>query len=334
MMNYLIDVPVKINVWIRVDLFRKQFDIIKIAKPSIIFVQSDGGRNPDEWESINKNRRIIDEEIDWACSVYKIYMEENHGLYSMERIVREYIWDKVEYCIFLEDDDIPSVSFFGFCKALLEKYKNDYRIQGICGFNPLGVCDDVNDDYFFSAMSNPWGTARWKRSDDVMFDEDICFKSDKRIMKIIKKVGGRQTYNMTKQCIKTSKINGHVPWIEYFNGIGRITQNALFIFPKKNLISNEGCTDDAEHASSYKYLTKKEKALFKSKTYELDFPLSEPRYVISDVLFQKKVRNLIGSGKPHVILYRRIVKALKFMFSRGPKALIIILKKRFNKSEK
>ena len=56
MKPYLVDVPVKINIWIRPECQRKQFEVIKKARPSILFVTSDGGRNDQEWQLIYQNR--------------------------------------------------------------------------------------------------------------------------------------------------------------------------------------------------------------------------------------------------------------------------------------
>ena len=50
--------------------------------------------------------------IDWECKIYKIYEEENKGMYYMGSKSREKIWNTVDKCIFLEDDILPSVSFF------------------------------------------------------------------------------------------------------------------------------------------------------------------------------------------------------------------------------
>lgn len=41
---WLVDVPVKVNIWIRPECQRKQFEALKQARPSILFIQSDGGR--------------------------------------------------------------------------------------------------------------------------------------------------------------------------------------------------------------------------------------------------------------------------------------------------
>lgn len=112
MKPYLVDVPVKINIWIRPECQRRQFEIIKQARPSILFVTSDGGRNEKEWELIKQNRKIYDEEIDWECKVYKLYMDHNLGLYAMGKERENLIWNTVDRCIMLEDDILPSVSFF------------------------------------------------------------------------------------------------------------------------------------------------------------------------------------------------------------------------------
>ena len=49
--EYLVDVPVKINIWIRPDCQRKQFQVLQQARPSILFLVSDGGRNKEEQEN-------------------------------------------------------------------------------------------------------------------------------------------------------------------------------------------------------------------------------------------------------------------------------------------
>ena len=110
MKPYLVDVPVKINIWIRPECQKLQWDVIRKARPSILFIQSDGGRNQSEWDAILKNRKMIDESIDWECKVDRLYEDTNLGLYAMGYKRNQLIWSKVDRCIFLEDDQIPSIS--------------------------------------------------------------------------------------------------------------------------------------------------------------------------------------------------------------------------------
>ena len=77
---YLVDVPVRVSVWIRPEAQRKQFEVLKEARPSTMFLISDGGRNEAEWEALRQNRAIFENEIDWECTVYKIFEENKSPL--------------------------------------------------------------------------------------------------------------------------------------------------------------------------------------------------------------------------------------------------------------
>ena len=61
--------------------------------------------------------------------------------------------------IVLEDDDVPSVSFFTFCKEMLDKYEQDPRITMIAGFNNEEITPGVPYDYFFASTFSIWGWA-------------------------------------------------------------------------------------------------------------------------------------------------------------------------------
>ena len=77
--------------------------------------------------------------------------------------------------IILEDDTIPSKSFFKYCDNLLEKYKYNYKISQISGCNLKNKISSKNkNDYFFSKYSNIWGWATWKNRWD---DYDIKFSN-------------------------------------------------------------------------------------------------------------------------------------------------------------
>ena len=98
---------------------------------------------------VEESRRIVDN-IDWVCDVHKIYSEINQGLYTTMWDAFDYIFSLFERVIVLEDDVVPTESFFTFTSELLEKYKDDKRIQRISGMNFLGEYPlDLNKDYFF-----------------------------------------------------------------------------------------------------------------------------------------------------------------------------------------
>lgn len=100
-------------------------------------------------------RKVVDE-IDWECEVHQWYQEQNFGCDPSEYLSQKWAFSHVDKCIVLEDDDIPSVSFFRFCKELLDKYENDTRICMISGINYDEVTKDVPYDYF-SVRPSPSG---------------------------------------------------------------------------------------------------------------------------------------------------------------------------------
>lgn len=303
---FLVDVPVKINIWIREECQRKQFEVVKKARPSILFVTSDGGRNEKEWQAILNNRKIYDEEIDWECTVYYQYAETNFGLYSMSKKRLELIWSVVDRCIFLEDDQIPSVSFFAYCAELLEKYKDDTRIETICGMNHLGVCEDVTSDYFFSRQGSIWGTATWKR----VYEErgDFLYGEDPYVMKLLKQ---RTKHNPTfmkkiETYAKSELCEGHVAGGEFWIEFAMYVQNRLQIVPKYNMINNIGYDDGSEHARGYKYFNSDAKKLFNMKTYEYEMPLKHPKYVIPDIEYEKRRNAMLGYNDKRASFKHRI----------------------------
>ncbi len=319
---YLANVPVKVNIWIRPDCQRKQFEVLKKARPSIMFLQSDGGRNEKEWQAINENRAIFDNEIDWDCKVYKLYEEKNNGLYAMARKTVDLIWKTVDRCIFLEDDFVPSVSYFKFCEELLEKYKDDTRINAICAMTHTGTWDKASADYFFSETGSIWGMATWKRSQDLRANGFDYAKDDYTLNLLKQRAKGDKYF--TKRALgyaKSEKYGGHTAGGEFFHALEVYGYNQLFIVPKKNMMCNIGCTPDSEHANAYNVLPRAIRKIFNMKTYEYDFPLKHPKYVIADKEYYTAEKKIMAYDRPVRAFMRRIESALLTLRYKGFKGI-------------
>lgn len=296
--KFLVDVPVKINIWIRPECQRQQFEIIKKAKPSILFIASDGGRNEKEWAAIRANRKMIDEGINWECTVYRMYEDQNLGMYTMGHKIHEWVWSKVDRCIFLEDDILPSISYFRYCAELLEKYKDDLRVNVICGMNHLGISENVSSDYFFSRQGSIWGCAMWKRTYDQYYD--FSYGKDPYVMSLLKeRTKHNKIFWKRIEAYTTQELyEGHVAGDEYYYEFSMYGYNQLQIIPKKNMISNIGCTKDSAHADDLKMMPSGLRRVFNMETYELDFPMKHAKYVIPDVEYEKKRNKILAYNYP------------------------------------
>ena len=318
MKSYLVNVPVKVNIWIRPNCQKRQFEIIKKARPSILFFVSDGGRNAEEQRLIEENRKLY-ETIDWECTVYKLYEENNQGMYAMSKKSKEFIWNKVDRCVFLEDDIIPSVSFFRYCAEMLEKYKDDQRVHIINGMNHLGIYEDVNADYFFSRVGSIWGFATWKRVYDAFGDFE--YANDTYVLTTLLNNARKDT--VLCDCIcgysKGEYVGGHMPGGEFYFSLAVFLQNQLNIIPKRNMISNIGCGDDATHGGAYELMPKGVQQIFNMRTYEMEFPIRHTDYVIPDYKYEKLQKRIMAWHHPIIAMYRYIIHVFKILRYRGAK---------------
>ena len=235
-----------------------------------------------------------------------------------------------EMGIVLEDDDVPSQSFYPFCKELLIKYKDDTRINMICGMNNLEKAEWCPYSYLFTTSGSITGWASWKRVID-MWDSKIPNLDDPYY---------RETYyNKYKGLYDSKKALEHYQQcndsgIEYYEailGANLLSNNMLNIVPTLNQISNIGVVENATHSvSSLKMMPKGIRRIFFMKTYELEFPLKHPPYVMEDVKFKKEWNKVMGTDLLRRY-YRKISSILLRVRYGDFKGLYNSLKRKFSK---
>ena len=133
MKDWKIDVAVCLIFFVRDNTFSKVFESVRLARPKTLLLWQDGPRpgRPDDLEGIERCRKIA-ENIDWDCTVYRNYHEENMGCDPSTFYADKWAFSIVDKCIILEDDQAPTQSFYPYCKELLDRYENDERISHIC----------------------------------------------------------------------------------------------------------------------------------------------------------------------------------------------------------
>ena len=153
--------PVVFIIFRRPDTTAKVFEVIRKAKPSKLYVIADGARsgNTQEEKLVSNTRSVIDG-IDWNCDVTKIYSDENLGLRQRILTGLDTVFSIEENAVILEDDCLPSKSFFSFCSELLLRYKGSKDIALISGSN-FAPASNLTEDYFFSRSMFIWGWATW-----------------------------------------------------------------------------------------------------------------------------------------------------------------------------
>ena len=128
--------PVLFIIFIREDTTRKVFEKIREAKPPRLYIAADGPRpgRPDDIEKCKATRSIVND-IDWECEVKTLFRDENLGCGKGVSSAITWFFDNEPEGIIIEDDILPNMEFFKFCDEMLEKYRDDERIQLVAGFN-------------------------------------------------------------------------------------------------------------------------------------------------------------------------------------------------------
>lgn len=320
------DVAVLCIFFARPEQFKKCFERVKEARPKILLLWQDGARENrvDDVENIMKCREIVsDKEIDWECEVYRNYHDNNMGCDPSTFLSHKWAFSIVDKCIILEDDIVPALSFFQFCKELLDYYEFDTRIDRICGQTLYGGVPDKRYSYFFGRSGSSWGWATWKRVADT-WEENYEFLDDEYYLDLGRKRFGHKRYDMSINLAK-ERSKEQKPYWEHIIGFRTTLQSGLVIYPKVNMIESVGASTNATHApTNIRELPREIRELFEIKSEEIEFPLKHPPYVIEDYHYFEKMIKFISPS-----FFRRIKRKIEHLFN-----LLIIKFENLIKGEK
>ena len=307
--------PVLMIFFNRPKQFFKVFEQVKKAKPYKLFLYQDGPRAGKQDETGIRECREVLRLIDWNCEVYTWFREENCGCDPSEYLAQKWAFGLVDKCIVLEDDDVPSQSFFYFCQELLNKYEYDDRINMISGANTLEQYHNAEADYFFSTICSIWGWASWSRVVNEWDSEYAFLTNQHAVDNMIALRKSTQTAQLLKSA-RNHKAAGKA-YYETILAAQMFLSHRINIVPSKNLISNIGIAATSTHSTdSVEKLPHGIRRVFNMKTYELDFPLRHPKYIMEDIEYQKRVKRVLGWDHPFVRFWRRIdSKISKLLFA-------------------
>lgn len=271
--NYSLTTPVLLMMFNRPNTAQRVFEAIRGVKPRQLYISADGPRadKPDDEGKCQATRQIVTN-VDWDCEVKTLFHQKNLGCRKAVTSAIDWFFDNVEEGIILEDDCLPSQSFFWFCQELLERYRHDERVLHIGGNNPI----DTNlrsQTYYFSKYNRVWGWASWKRAWKY-FDYQIKLWPEIRDKKIHYKWFTRKEAKIMERGWNHVSINNFDVW-DYQWFFCRLMHGKAII-PCVNLISNIGFNKDATHTfhpiSPLSNLTRG----------EIIFPLKHPQSMIED----------------------------------------------------
>jgi hypothetical protein len=336
----MISTPVVIIGYARPKETKNIFETCLIAGVTRIYFIVDAPKiNDDKLEELNTKVKNIPNLFESDIEIKKLYLTENVGPFQAYNIAMKFAFSNEERLIFLEDDKIPSISFYQFCDILLERFSDDERVLFISGLNGKNVYPlDYEYDYFFADNNTSWGHALWKRtyekySSTINYYKKSYYRDnmhkfnriDRSITSLIKQVRDYEEYGTS---------SGHVASMEYYlMGPLRLLSNSLVIVPTKNLIMDVGATDYTVHGDSLKMLTRRQRKWYFRETFELDFPLNHPPFMMKDFSYLSKdsffsmLINYVDKVERVILILKH--RGLKGLYDKIRTKILIFMNKKY-----
>lgn len=296
----------------------KTFESIRAQQPTELFLISDGPRprHPTDTENCHHVREIL-AGVDWPCTVHRNYSDVNMGCKARVISGLNWVFEKVDRAIILEDDCLPNDDFYPFCQELLERYRDDARVMTITGNNFQDGQLRGDDSYYFSKYNHIWGWATWRRAwqknDPTLSFWPTWKISSDWVTHSPDHLERAHWSGIFDQMYRNEIDTWDYPWtanIWYHGG--------LIATPNVNLVTNIGFGPDGTHTVSYQ----DEEGI---ATHSLQWPLHHPHQVSQNTQADRYVYDHLLGG-----IYKRFPQALLYLPARIYRKMVRTLKQILN----
>jgi hypothetical protein len=161
--------PILLLTFKRPNTTQQVLDSIRVYKPERLYIASDSHRHNQlgEQEKVEATRKLVIDQIDWPCDIKTLFQNKNLGCRVGVTTAIDWFFEHESEGIILEDDCVPSDSFYSYVDTLLDWYRNDQRIMSISGHNynfDSYINVNLADKFIFSRYHHCWGWATWRRA--------------------------------------------------------------------------------------------------------------------------------------------------------------------------
>ena len=233
-----INIPILILCFDRPDFLNKLLKLLKKYNITKIYISQDGykGKNKVLLKRHYQVRKIIKK----FSNLYKIktnFFQENLGKQVAPPKGIDWFFKHVKRGVILEDDTIPSKSFFEFSKRLLKLHNKDKKIFQICGSGTLS--SEFGNITYLSSV--PWihGWATWRdrwEKYNYKLNDIKKIKKNKNFIKNVPFFFGRLYW---LSLFKEFNEGKHQTW-DYTIVHDCLTKDFKCIKPSINMITNIG----------------------------------------------------------------------------------------------
>lgn len=275
-----IHTPIAVFIYNRTEHLASVLDRICAARPPKVFVFADGPRpEPQDRERCSLVRRTA-EAMPWPCPVSFSYADRNLG--CSDRLISgiERVFSETDEAIFLEDDTLPSASFFEFSDQLLSTYRRTSDVMMISGVNPLGEWPAQDATHFFSSLGNAQAWASWKRAWVSFRQARNAWRNGWVRSRVRAFLDDDDQFRARSGIYRSSWASAGSSW-DYQWALARQMQRGLTAVPSKSLAVHAGSGTLATHVKQRHVLA----AL--ARCHEVEFPLRCPDAIEPDRAYDR-----------------------------------------------
>jgi len=241
--------PVLLIVFNRPDTTARVFEAIRLARPERLYVAADGPRAGREGEAaLCAQARQVATAVDWPCEIKTRFLDHNQGCKRAVSGAITWLFECEPEGIILEDDCLPHPTFFPYCEALLEKYRDTPRVMSIAG-TPPGTHPPVSHSFVFSKYARIWGWASWRRA-WRLYDVNMAAWPAFRTAHGLRKLSQRgATFELKWQGVFDATHQGKIDTWDFQWLFAHWLNDGLACLPAVNLVKNIGFRPDGTHTS-------------------------------------------------------------------------------------
>lgn len=246
-----------------------------LANETDLYISVDYPPNEQYVEGYEQVKKYVKEDLKGGFrNIYIYIQEENLGAERNSIFLREksIASSKTSY-IFTEDDNVFSPAFLEYINYSLEKYEEDENIFRICGYSPLMHYSEAEGDSFLLDHGNGWGMGIWRRKEED-FEKWLSRENFMKLLKnstvcnLLYSRSFKKYWNLVEACLSipgdktdvfSSQLSNNIRNIDYTAGIYMTLNGLCALFPKNNLVVNNGfdgtginCGEDAGNLNNSK----------------------------------------------------------------------------------
>lgn len=194
--------------------------------------------------------RFLEEGVEGFAKVHVLRQSENQGWFQNFLSVRDEAYLTYDRFIYLEDDVEVSPNFLEYMDKNLEHFKNDQKIQAICGYTyPFKWKKDKNNVVKINTYFTAWGYGTWKKKETEMYQAITMQNFDKIAhqtgnMRKLYKASKNQFCNFVKGMLEYIPVlvkNDEIVKLDMSFSVYIFMNDKYVIFPRISKTRNIGC---------------------------------------------------------------------------------------------